>query len=394
MLLLLFIPLVIDFPRSFGKSTFLLCHALYRKLRPYPVRECYSPKVSVVIPAHNEAPKIERTINAALENSWPIKEVVVVDDGSTDDTYPIALRYAVKGQIKLIRRPSSGLKSTAVNTGIAVSDGEIVAVVDAYTLLERSALVELVNDFSDPRVDAVSGNVRVLAGVRGRRGLLVRMQSYEYMISMETGRRFNALVGTLLIIPGALGAFRRGVGASFGYFDRDTMTEDFDMTLKLRKLGRILRFATRAVAWTYVPDTWRSWIRQRTRWHIGQFETLWKHRNIYLKQRFSMPLVSAVYDMLLMDAVLIVARLASFLILLWIYVSNLWILMYLYLLTFLVYFVSELVVITTSTILSPRKHDLKCVFLMPLVVLFYRPVYGLVRLRAYLSCLLGHRTRW
>jgi cellulose synthase/poly-beta-1,6-N-acetylglucosamine synthase-like glycosyltransferase len=395
LLLLLIIPLLVDFPRSFGKSIFLLVHALYRKLIPYPVVEHYRPTLSIIIPAHNEEAVIEKTIEAALENWWPFKEIIVVDDASTDRTYAKALRYAINGQINLIRRSaSSGSKAVAVNTGAAVSKGEIIVVVDADTLLERTALAEVAKHFSDPGVDGVSGNVRVLAGDHGEKSLLVKLQSYEYLLSMEMGRRFNALAGTLIIIPGAFGAFRRGMAASLGYLDKDTITEDFDMTLKLRKPRGRLRFASGAVGWTFVPDKWQAWVRQRLRWHKGQLETLWKHRDIYLKQRFSIPLFLAVYDMLFMDAILLVARMLWLLILLALYWTNLWTLLYIYVLTLIPYFVAELTLLTSAALLSPRKSDLKYASLMPLVILFYRPLYGLVRLRAYLELLAGRKATW
>jgi cellulose synthase/poly-beta-1,6-N-acetylglucosamine synthase-like glycosyltransferase len=391
---LLIIPLIVDLPRSLGKCTVLLVDALYRKFNPHPVDENCRPLVSVVIPARNEASSIGRTIEATLENWWPIKEVIVIDDGSTDETYQTALPYAANGKISLIRRVGSGSKAVAVNTGITASRGDIIVVQDADTLLERSALAELVKPFSDPKVNAVSGNVRVLAGDHGNKGLLVKLQAYEYSMSMEMGRRFNALVGTIAIIPGAFGGFRRTTAAALGYFDKDTMTEDFDMTLKLRKPKGSLRFASHAIAWTFVPDTWRSWIRQRTRWHKGQLETLWKHRNIFLKQKFSIPLVVSLYDMLFMDALLLVARTAWLLILLYLYFSNLWVLMYLYFLTFTLYFCSELVVVFSAAVLSSSRSDLRYVALMPLIVLLYRPLYGLVRLRGYLEFLAGRRREW
>ncbi len=111
--LLTFWPVIlIDFVRSVVKSCFLLAHALYRKLRPLEYDPGYMPKISLIIPAHNEEAIIERAIESALETNYPNKEIIVVDDGSTDRTYQIALLYSKNGRIKLGHRDvASGSKS-------------------------------------------------------------------------------------------------------------------------------------------------------------------------------------------------------------------------------------------------------------------------------------------
>ncbi len=391
--LLTFWPVIlIDFVRSVVKSCFLLAHALYRKLRPLEYDPGYMPKISLIIPAHNEEAIIERAIESALETNYPNKEIIVVDDGSTDRTYQIALPYSKNGRIKLGHRDvASGSKAGALNYGLFFASGDIIVTVDADTLIERNSLRKLVKPLSDPAFSATSGNVRILRGEHGATNLIVKIQAYEYLISMELGRRFQALAGTLLIISGAFGAFHKSFVKSIGQYDGDTITEDFDITFKMRKLGKKLAFVPEAVSWTFSPETWKAWRRQRVRWTRGQVETLWKHRNLFGKRGFDLKLVLAVYDMLLIDVVLLFARMAWLVALLWMDLPTFPFVM---LLSLGLYMFMEFFTIVTAGILSPRKGDLKYAYLTPIMVLFYRPYYAFVRLWAYISWVFKLESRW
>lgn len=392
--ILVFWPLlIIDFLRSVIKAAVLLSHALYFRLfkRKIPVTG-FLPKVSIIIPAHNEEEVISRSIEAAIEADYPNKEIIVVDDGSKDGTYRIALQYAKKGKIKLLHRDvASGSKAGALNYGLMFATGDIIVTVDADTLLERDAIREAVKTLLEEDVSSVSGNVRVLRGEKGGMNILVKLQAYEYLLALELGRRFNSIIGTLLIISGAFGAFWRKHIESLGRYDLDTITEDFDVTVKMRKLGKKLVFSEKAIAWTFVPETLRDWIRQRIRWTRGQAETLWKHRNVLLKQKFNMRFVLAVYDMIFMDIILLFIRLSWLLYVLFSFHQNF---VYLLVLIAIVYLLIEFMMVTTAALLSPRRQDLKNIYLAPIIVFIYRPFYSLVRLKAYFDWLLKRKSRW
>ncbi|MEM1784736.1 MAG: glycosyltransferase, partial [Candidatus Bathyarchaeia archaeon] len=382
------------FLRSLIKATVLLSHALYLRLfkRKTPVIPSFLPKVSIIIPAHNEEKVISRSIEAAIEAEYPNKEIVVVDDGSNDGTYRIALQYAKKGKIKLLRRDAaSGSKAGALNYGLMFATGDIIITVDADTILERDAIKEAVKTLLEEGVSAVSGNVRVLSGEKGGINLLVKLQAYEYLLALELGRRFNSIIGTLLIISGAFGAFWRKYIESLGRYDLDTITEDFDVTVKMRKLNKKLVFSEKAVAWTFVPETLRDWIRQRIRWTRGQAETLWKHRNVLLKQKFNIRFVLAVYDMIFMDVILLFIRLAWLMYVIFFFHQNF---IYIFILITIIYLAIELMMVTTAVLLSPRKQDLKNIYLAPIVAFIYRPFYSLVRFKAYFDWLLKRKSRW
>ncbi len=195
----------------------------------------------------------------------------------------------------------------------------------------------------------------------------------------------------MLIISGAFGAFWKENVRSLGEYDRDTMTEDFDLTFKMRKLGKRLYFVDKAISWTFVPETWGDWRRQRVRWTKGQAETLWKHRNVLFGKGFDVRFVAAVFDMLLMDVVVLFMRLTWFGYLIFFYSPTF---IYITVFSFMLYMVLELVAFVTAGLLSPRKGDLKSIYLLPIVVLFYRPYYSMIRMKAYLDWILKRESRW
>ncbi|KYH40313.1 MAG: glycosyl transferase [Candidatus Bathyarchaeota archaeon B63] len=387
-LFLLFVPIVIDLPRTLGKAILLLSHALYSRLRKQKFRLRSLPLISVIVPAHNEEDIIERNVRCLLESDYPRKEIIVVDDGSTDRTYQILRRYSRRGMIKLIRREkASGMKARAVNLGLRLARGEIILIVDADTLLEVRSISNMVKRFADGRVGAVAGNVRV----RNQRNLLTRLQAYEYIMAMEMGRRYQALLGLLLIIPGAFGAVRREIMRRVGEYDIDTMTEDFDLTVKIHKLRRREKFAQDAVAWTVVPETLRGLIGQRTRWDLGQMQTLRKHKNIFFRSRFGLVGLLGAPDMVFADIILTFLRFGWLVYTL--IVNPLWAFQIILLvLTF--YFLLELVHVSVACLLSSRKEDLINMMLAPIVVFIYRPFLFIVRLRAYIKGLMGETVRW
>jgi len=384
--------LLVDFARSIGKSIFLLSYTVYQNFFPTLFNNDFFPKVSLLIPAHNEEKIIVNAIESALETDYPNKEIIVIDDGSKDKTYQLAYPYHQKGLIRLLHREvASGSKATALNFGLVFASGDVISVVDADTLLERNSLREIVKPLSNSNISAVSGNVRVLRGEHGSNNLLVKLQSYEYLISLELGRRFSSIMKTLLIISGAFGAFWKENVRSLGEYDRDTITEDFDITFKMRKLGKRLYFADKAVSWTFVPETWKDWRRQRLRWTKGQAETLWKHKNVLLKKGFDARFVIAVFDMLFTDIILLFVRFMWLGYVLFAFHS---VFIYVMALSIILYMLCEFVTILTAGILSPRKKDLKNIYLVPAVVLVYRPYYSLIRLKAYFDWMLKKKSFW
>jgi poly-beta-1,6-N-acetyl-D-glucosamine synthase len=390
--LIFWLFITIDLTRSFGKPIFLLLHRLYKKDKHTKARSIFKPKISIIIPAHNEENAIVKSIESALNANYPNKEIIVVDDGSKDRTYQLASLFASNGSIKLVHRDySSGTKASTLNYGILFASGEVLVTVDADTLIEPDALNKLMEPLSDPEVTAASGNIRILCGDKGGKNLLVRLQEYEYFVAFELGRRFNSIFGTMMIISGAFGAFRSKELKTLGQYDKDTITEDFDLTLKLRKLGKKLVYTDKAVSWTLVPDTWKDWRNQRIRWTRGEAETLWKHRNVFRRKGFDWRSVFSMYDMLFNDVVLLALRAVWFVSLIFVFPSSLF---YVLLLSFLLYLVMEFMAVIFGTVISGQRSNLKHLLFVPVMVLIYRPYYAIVRLRAYFNWLLKKKSDW
>lgn len=234
------------------------------------------PDVSVLIPAYNEEGYVGRCIESVLASAYPTDhlEIVVVDDGSTDGTYEEACSYREQG-VKAFTKENGG-KCTALNYGLLCANHDVIVAVDGDSELARDALSKIVGVLQhDPDVGAVAGTVKVANGG----SVLTGSQALEYVLSISTFRRAFALFGAVPVVPGCLGAYRREVlEADYG-FDPDTLTEDFDMTIRVLKDGWKVA-ASDAVVWTEAPETWRDLYRQRSRWSRGNLMTLHKHADV------------------------------------------------------------------------------------------------------------------
>lgn len=391
-ILIFWLFILIDLTRSLGKPLFLIFHDLYYSNKCKKTTLIFKPKVSIIIPAHNEEKSIVKSIESALNSDYPNKEIIVVDDGSKDKTAFLASLYASKGCIKLVHRDySSGSKAGALNYGILFASGDVFVTVDADTIVEPGGISKLVNELADPDVSAVSGNVRILGGDSGSRNLLVRLQEYEYFLAFELGRRFSSIVGTMMIISGAFGAFRSAEMKALGQYDKDTITEDFDLTIKLRKLRKKLVYINKAVSWTFAPDTLRSWRNQRIRWTKGEAETLWKHRNVFKIKGFDFTSVASIYDMLFSDVVLLVLRFAWLGSLFFIFPTSI---IYVLIFSFLMYLLIEALGTVLAAFISRDKRNLKYLLYVPIMVIVYRPYYAVVRLVAYFNWVFKKKTDW
>jgi len=240
-----------------------------RRRAPSPA---YLPPVVVVVPAYNEAVGIERAVRSLAASDYPDFEVVVVDDGSTDDTAEIVERLALE-RVRLLRKPNGG-KPSALNAGIGASTAPVVVMVDGDTVFEPEALRRLVQPLGDPTVGAVSGNTKV----GNRRGMLGRWQHIEYVTGFNLDRRMYEVLQCTPTVPGAIGAFRRDALAEVGGVSGKTLAEDTDLTLAIGRTGRRVVYAEDARAWTEAPSSLGDLWRQRYRWSYGTMQAVWKHK--------------------------------------------------------------------------------------------------------------------
>jgi cellulose synthase/poly-beta-1,6-N-acetylglucosamine synthase-like glycosyltransferase len=380
LILMLLISLILDYPRMLAKAILLPVAERFRK----PPTTGNIIQMSVIVPAHNEEKTIAACIESILENKYPWKQVIVVDDGSTDNTRRVASRY--KSRITLLARSKSSMKAYALNYGLQSAKGEIIVTVDADTIIAWDFLSIISKYFTNPFIIAASGNLRAS---NPDLNLLTKIQSLEYVVAFDIGRRLQSMFNTLLIIPGAVGVVRKDVLESMGGYD-PLIGEDFDVTLKVHKVrGRVI-FMPEAYAWTEVPKNWRSWVRQRVRWHRSQIRMLIRHRNIFFKRAFGPPGLIGAPDMLMMDIVALLIRPAWIIYFLLTSCSPL--LSWGVVLAF--YATMELQTSLSALSVVEYPKDMRYWYLFPLMLLLYRPVYALVRFYSYVSELIKPSKEW
>src|ERR1700720_2420921 len=261
-------------------------------------------RISVLFPGHNEGSALRQAITALGEQTRRDLEIVVIDDGSTDDMAEIGRQLKEEGLIDVF--VSTGLrggKSAATNLGLTFCTGEFVVVGDVDTSFDRYAIERVLEPFADPLVGCVSGNI----GVRNyQSSIIARFQAIEYLITISLGRRLSDLLGILMISSGAFAAFRRDALIAVGGWDVGP-GEDANMTLKLRRAGWKVRFAPEAWALTDVPETASALFKQRRRWNASFVRVrLDRFRAILnpFQQNFSVLDALGTIDLILFHAIL------------------------------------------------------------------------------------------
>ena len=275
-------------PLTFINVMFYLPIAIYDKFLNKNVHTrllTSIPVISVIVPAYNEAANIKRTLDSIVDSDYPAKEIIVVDDGSNDLTYTIASQYNQTSKhcrIRVMRKRNGG-KASAMNYGLRFAVGEIIVIVDADSLIEKQTLKEIAKEFQDPDVVAVAGTVKVLNPIN----TLTNCTALECVVVPNLQRPAFSLFGIVMIVPGALGAFSKKRLMQCGLYDRDTITEDFDLTIKIAKGGGKI-VAIHAISYTECPTTMRGFYKQRIRWYGGVFQGLLKHYDALTTGRYGM----------------------------------------------------------------------------------------------------------
>lgn len=301
-----------------GRALIIGILALIEKCRPdRAVLSEPPPTATVLIPAHNEETVIVQTVNSVLASDFKNLRVIVIDDGSTDTTGPLLdEHFGLDSRVHIIHQVNRG-KPAALSAGIAQADSEILVTIDADTEIEPDAISKLLRHFSDPSVGAVAGNVKV--GNRSR--WLTRWQALEYITSQNMEKRAFDLLNCITVVPGALGAWRRIAIEAAGGITSDTVAEDADLTIAIRRLGWRVSYDEEAIAWTEAPETPGVLIRQRFRWTFGTLQAFWKHKDTLFRPKYGtlgwvalpniflfqilLPLISPIIDLLFLGAVVI-----------------------------------------------------------------------------------------
>ncbi len=231
------------------------------------------PFVSILIPAHNEGVVIRRTIEAMLAFNYPRErfEVIIVNDGSTDDTAEIVEAYSRRHRnIRLVNIPEGEGgrgKSRALNVGLEYAMGDVISVYDADNRPEPNSLRYLIaNLVGDPKLGAVLGKVRTINAKQNflTRFINIEFVSFQWIIQGGRYKIFN-----LATLPGTNYVIWRKVLEKAGRFDEEAIAEDAELSIRLYELGYLIKFVPYAVTWEQEPQQIKVWLRQRTRWAQG-----------------------------------------------------------------------------------------------------------------------------
>lgn len=314
--------LVLAAPQLFSHWRFGSEDVLARSLTSAAV-----PRVSILVPAHNEAVTIVDSLRALLTLQYPYYEVVLVNDGSSDETLqrlidaydlyevpPAVMRRLRTKTVKAYYRSrtwsklmvvdkQNGGKADSLNVALDAARFPYVLACDADTLIEPDALLRLARPFLfDQKIAAVGGTIRVVNSCTVREGRVIDarvdarwlsgVQTVEYLRAFLFGRLGWNLLGGNLIISGAFGLFRRDYLTEILGYATSTVTEDFELIVRLQRhlrehdIPAKVVFIPDPVAWTEVPTTLAVFGRQRERWHRGLISTMVAHRQVLFNPKY------------------------------------------------------------------------------------------------------------
>lgn len=346
------------------------------------------PPVTIIVPAYNEGLVIEPAIRSLLQIDYPAFEILVVDDGSTDDTRervaPLEGRYG-DVTVRLVSKTNGG-KASALNTGIALARHDYVLCMDGDSKLEPQVLRVAMPHFAKPHVAAVAGNVKVI----NRDSHMARFQALEYIEGLNMARRAQGFVRVVNIIPGPIGVFRRSVLQEVGGYDRDTFAEDADLTLKILAIGYHIVYEDRAVAWTEAPEKTLDLIKQRYRWTRGILQAIkkrkfallnpislwvWLSLVVMIFEGIVMPAANILVNGLFMTTALVTGEFGTFIVL-WFFLFSL------------------LDLIAAMYCVSGEQEDLRLVPYALLMRFFYFPLIDVTKLMATVDELQNVEMTW
>jgi len=244
--------------------------------------ENFEPLVSVIVPAFNEEKVICRTIESLLASDYSRLEIIVVDDGSSDSTFETAKSAFDDNPNVQIYSKANGGKAEVLNFGWRKAKGEIVVALDADTLFMPTTVSALAHRFADEKIGAIAGNAKV----GNRVNVVTKWQALEYVTSQNFDRRAFSSLNCITVVPGAVGAWRRSVLEATGGFSSDTLAEDQDLTIDVRKRHYRIGYEEAAIAYTEAPDSLKNLAKQRFRWSFGTLQCMWKHKNALLNPKY------------------------------------------------------------------------------------------------------------
>ncbi len=243
------------------------------------------PTVAVIIACYNEEAVIGKTIEALFNNTYKKFKIVVINDGSKDNTLKILKAYARKDKrLSVIDIPNGG-KANALSLAIRKTRNRWLIFCDADTVFAPDALERFAKEaVKDPMIGAIAGNIKV----GNDHNLLTRSQFIEYSMSHMFIKTAQDLINSIIVVPGALGLWRRDVLMKIGGFTNDTLAEDADATMKVIAAGYRVKYISNIGARTEAPEKVSQLMTQRTRWQLGNMQALFKHSRGLFNYRYKL----------------------------------------------------------------------------------------------------------
>ena len=243
-----------------------------RRRTPKPDEERL-PTVSILVPVKNEEKVVGRLLRVLVDMDYPEqkKEIIVIDDDSTDKTVEICRRYVERypNLIRLVLKPTSNRKASALNYGLRYAKGEIVATFDADNVPEPDALIRAAEYFEDPSTAAVQGRI---CSINADQNMLTKFISYEEAVRYEVYMRGKDSLGLFVDLAGTCQFIRRSVLERVGGWDEESLCEDMEMSFRLTENDCNIKYASEIRSWQENPANVTQLIRQRTRWYRGSME--------------------------------------------------------------------------------------------------------------------------
>ena len=274
------------------------------------------PFVSILVPCFNEGANAYETIGALLELNYPNYDIILINDGSSDDTGVIIDEIAAKHtNVKAIQLSSNQGKAMALTVGTMMTSSEYLVCIDGDAVLDRNCIIWMMRHFlSGPRVGTVTGNPRI----RNRSTLLGKLQVGEFSAVIGLIKRAQRVYGRVFTVSGVVAAFRKSALHQVGYWSTNMVTEDIDISWKMQTHYYDVRYEPNALCWILMPETLKGLWKQRVRWAQGGAEVLFKFKDIFsdVKKRRMWPiyteLVVSIFWAYLMCAIFILWVIGQF----------------------------------------------------------------------------------
>ena len=262
-------------------------YSVVERVRAKNCSTTFDGTVSVLIPAWNEEVGIIKTLKSILQSSYKKIEIIVINDGSTDNTHTLITEF-IEQHKKFTKKPLvikylklvNGGKAKALNKGLAISSGELVMTIDADSVMYEDTITNIVKRFTDKDVAAVAGNVIV----GNRKKPIELMQQLEYLYGFFF-KRADSIFNSVYIVGGAAAVYKKDILLKIGGFDEKLITEDIEMSMRILAFGYKTRYAADAVVHTEGPSDIQGLFNQRLRWKYGRLLTFIKHRKLFFSHK-------------------------------------------------------------------------------------------------------------